>query len=120
MSSDNISTLEVSNAVSSRLTMEEARQLVFQMGVQLKTLDDIATQYDGENRKQHFVQAWLDMDSNASWDKLVVGLRKIHKNALAAEIESKHLPIAISISDDSPSESTINPIQLANDISVWG
>ena len=85
--SSKISTLKVSNAVS-QLTVEETRQLVFQMGVQLKTLDDIAAQYNGENRKQHFVRAWLDMNPDASWDQLITGLREINKNSLATEIES--------------------------------
>ena len=84
--SSKMSTLKVSNAIR-QLTVEETRQLVFQMGVQLKTLDDIAAQYNGENRKQHFVQAWLDIDSNASWDKLVAGLREINKNSLATDVE---------------------------------
>ena len=103
------STLEVSNAIS-QLTVEETRQLVFQMGVQLKTLDDIAAQYDGENRKQHYVQAWLDMDRDASWEKLVAGLRKINKNVLATEIESEHLSSAAVASSTSPSlPSTSSP-----------
>ena len=97
-----LSTLEVSNAIS-QLTVEETRQLVFQMGVELKTLDDIAAQYDGENRKQHYVQSWLDTDPDASWDKLVAGLRKIKKNVLATEIETEHLSSATVPSSDSPS-----------------
>ena len=79
-----------------RLTMEETRDLVFQMGVPLNILDDIADQYSGENHKQHFVQAWLDMDRDASWEMVVTGLRKINKNALADKIESKHLSITSS------------------------
>ena len=65
-------------------------KLMLQMGVQLEKLDDITAKYDGENRKQHYVQAWLDTDPDASWEKLVTGLRKINKNALATEIESEH------------------------------
>ena len=91
---NNLSTLDVSNATS-RLTVEEMRQLVFQMGVSLKFLDDIADEYKGENKKQHFIQIWLDMDPNASWDKLAAGLRKINKNSLATEIESEYLSRAL-------------------------
>ena len=87
--SGNISTLAVSNA-SRRLTVEETRQLVFQMGVPLNDLDDIADEYKGENRKQHYLGKWLNMDPNASWDKLAVGLKEINMNALASEIESEH------------------------------
>ena len=105
--SSNTSTLEMTNAIR-RLTMEETRDLVFQMRVPLNILDDITAQYGGENRKQHFVQAWLDMDRDASWEKLVTGLRKINKNALAAEIESEHLSSAAVPSSGSPSLPSIS------------
>ena len=98
----NTLTQKMSNAIR-RLTMEETRDLVFQMGVPLNILDDITDRYDGENRKQHFVQAWLDMDRDTSWGKLVAGLRKINKNVLATEIESEHLSSAAVASSGSPS-----------------
>ena len=83
-----MSTLDVCNAIS-QLTVEETRQLVFQMGVPLRVLDSIADEYTGENRKQHFVRKWLDMNLDASWDKLVAGLRKMNMNTLAASVESE-------------------------------
>ena len=98
----NVSTLEVSNALK-RLTVEKTRELFFTLEVPLETLDDIAQQFDGENRKQHFVQKWLDMFPDASWEKLVAGLRKIDMNSLAIEIESVHLRRATVTSSDSVS-----------------
>ena len=92
--SSNVSTLEVSNALK-RLTVEETRELFFTLEVPLETLDDIALQFEGANRKQHFVQKWLDMFPDASWEKLVARLRKINMNSLATEIESIHLRRAI-------------------------
>ena len=88
--SGNLSKLAVSNATM-RLTVEEMRQLVFQMGVPLNVLDDIAGEYEGENQKQHYMDKWLNMDPDASWKKVVVALQKINMNALASEIESEHL-----------------------------
>ena len=89
--SSNLSTLDVSNAIE-RLNVEETRELFFQLKIPLKAMDDIASQYhDAENRKQHFVQKWLDMNEDASWAKLVAGLRRINMNSLATEIESAHL-----------------------------
>ncbi|CAI8050722.1 Putative ankyrin repeat protein MM_0045, partial [Geodia barretti] len=85
-----MSTLDVCNAIS-QLTVEETRQLVFQIGVPLRVLDSIADEYTGENRKQHFVQKWLDMNLDASWDKLVAGLRKMNMNTLAASVESEQI-----------------------------
>ena len=98
----NTLTQKMSNAIR-QLTMEETRDLVFQMGVPLNILDDTAAQYDGENRKQHFVQALIDMDCDASWEKLVTGLRKINKNVLATEIETEHLSSTAIASSGSPS-----------------
>ena len=120
--SSNVSTLEVSSALK-RLTVEKTRELFFTLEVPLETLDDIAQQFNGENRKQHFVQKWLDMFPDASWEKLVAGLRKIKMNSLAIEIESVHLirPIVtssgsvslISTSTTSvPPETSSTPAQL--------
>ena len=89
-------TLEVCNALS-RLTVRKTKHLLFHMGVPLEVLDDVADEYKGEDRKQHFVQAWLDNDPNASWDKLVAGLKKINNNSIATDIEYKyHLKISDS------------------------
>ena len=87
--SDSLSTVDISDALDP-LTVEETRNLFFKLRVPLKCLEDIADQYVGEIRKQHYIRKWLDMDPDASWDKLVAGLRKIKKNSLAAKIESKH------------------------------
>ena len=100
--SSNVSTLEVSNALK-RLTVEKTRELFFTLEVPLETLDDIAQMFNGENRKQHFVQKWLNMFPDASWEKLVAGLRKINMNSLATEIESVHLRRATVTSSDSVS-----------------
>ena len=108
-SSSNISTLDVTNATSS-LGVEETRQLVFQMGVSLKVLDDIADEYKGENRKQHYVQKWLDINPDATWDKLVAGLRRISQTSLATEIESRHLSKVLVPSSTSPSLLSTSPV----------
>ena len=86
---DNLSTLDVSETLDP-LTVEETRNLFFNLRVALNCLDDIAAQYNGANRKQHFIQKWLDMNPEPSWDQLVTGLRKIKKTSLAAKTESAH------------------------------
>ena len=88
--SSNLSTLDVSKALK-QLNLEDTRELFFQLKVPLNVLDDIAARFDGENRKEHFVQKWLDRNEDASWAKLVAGLREINMNSLATEIESVHL-----------------------------
>ena len=82
-------TLKVSSAIS-QLTLEETRDLVFQMGVALQDVDNITERYSGDMQKVHLVKMWLDMMPDTSWDKLVTGLRKINKNSLATEIEFQY------------------------------
>ena len=109
--SSNLSILDVNNALD-QLTLEEIRDLVFQMGVPLNVLKDIAAQYDGEERRQKFVETWLDRTPDASWEKLVAGLRKINKLSLAAQIESKHLRRALvpcKVSPPLPPTSPLSP-----------
>ena len=91
--SDNLSIVDISHTLDP-LTVEETRNLFFNLRVPLNILNDIAAQYNGANRKQHFIQKCLDMTPNASWEMLVVGLRKINKISLAAKIESVHIPRA--------------------------
>ena len=81
--------LMVCNAIDG-LTVEETRQLVFKMGVPVKDIDNIGEQNSGGMQLVYLVKKWLDMTPDASWDKLVAGLRKINKNSLAADIESRH------------------------------
>ena len=92
--SSNLSTLEATNAIES-LTVEKTRALVFRLGVPVNILDDIETQYNGDNRKQHFIQKWLEIDTSASWGKIVSALQQINMNVLAAGIETMYITKAI-------------------------
>ena len=113
--SSKLSTLDVSNSIR-ELTMEETRDLVFQMGVPLSILNDIATMYVGENRKQNFVQKWLDMNPKANWNQLVTGLRKINKHKLATDMEFLQVSKCLArydpelAQDVDASRSIVNPV----------
>ena len=117
--SSNISTLEVTNAIES-LTVEKTRALMFRLGVPVNILDDIETQYNGDNRKQHFIQKWLEIDTSASWGKIVSALQQINMNVLAAGIESMYITKAIvpvpptsgPTTASKPSQSVNTPAQL--------
>ena len=100
--SSKMSILKVGNAIS-QLTTEEMRHLVCQLGVHLRDVDSIIEQYSGDMQIVHLVQKWLDTDPEASWDKLVAGLREISKNALATEIECEYLTRVLIPSSCSPS-----------------
>ena len=80
------STRDVVKALKT-LNLEKTRNLVFHLGVPPTALDDIEQVYSGDTRKQKYVEKWLDIDTNASWEKLVSGLREIDMPVLAAEVE---------------------------------
>ena len=65
------------------LTTEKAKELFFHLKVQLKTLDDIDTNHGGNMRKIRYVQAWFDQEVEASWEKIVAGLKMIGMRTLA-------------------------------------
>ena len=97
--SSNPSTLQICDAIR-KLSLEETRDLAFQMGVPVKDIDDITERYSGEMQKVHLVQTWLDMVPDASWAKLVAGVRKINNNSLATEIESQYISRGPVLSSD--------------------
>ena len=81
------STRDVVKALKT-LNLEKTRNLVFHLGVPPTALDDIKDEFSGDTRKQKYVEKWLDIDTSASWEKLVSGLREIDMTVLAAEVES--------------------------------
>ena len=83
-------TLDVTAAIQ-RLSIEKTRELVFYFDVQDYVLDNIDIQYGGTTRNVKYIEAWLDRDTEASWKKLVSGLRGIGKNVLAKEMESAYI-----------------------------
>ena len=96
---------EVTNAIRD-LTVKETKKLVHKLGVKLTDIDDI----DGfDLLKEHLVKKWLDMDTSASWKKLVSALRDIKNNNLADDIERSHARAAIisSTSSDRASDSGV-------------
>ncbi|CAI8005711.1 Putative ankyrin repeat protein MM_0045 [Geodia barretti] len=94
------------------LTMEQTRELVFQLGVPLNVLDDVSRQYDGENRKEHFVQKLLDMKTDVSWKKIVAVLKEIDKNSLAEDIERAHISNAHQTSSPTSPIAASGPVEL--------
>ena len=74
-----------------KLTLEQTKNLALQLGVELRVLIDIEREYSGNSRKAHYLQAWLDGDVEASWEKIVAGLRQIGMNVVAANVTSQYL-----------------------------
>ena len=59
----------------------------------ITVLDQIEEDYpnDSKQRVMYAMKEWLQRDTEPSWAKIVSGLRKINKNALAFEIERKYM-----------------------------
>ena len=116
-SSVNLSTLVVVNAIQS-LTVEETKDLVFQLGVSLGDLDDVAARYDGSDCKRHLIQKWLDGDTWASWAELVSGLEHIKRNVLAKDIESAYITTVFTKGKPKGNLSTTVPMAITPKNSV--
>ena len=85
-----LKTLNVMKALKP-LSVEKTKSVMFYLGIPVNDLDDIQFMYDAHSQKVQFVQKWLDVDADASWEKLVSGLREIDMHSLALDIESAHI-----------------------------
>ena len=112
--STELTTLNVVNALDG-LTIDETRALAFFLGVENHVLENIVKKYDGINQKIQFVQAWLNADTGASWEKLVSGLKKIKMNVVAESVESAFVPkteLPVPTTTSVPlTPATVSPIQ---------
>ena len=99
--------LELKNVLNalSELSVDKMKGLLIQCGVELHVLNDIRSQYrESYECKAHYIQAWLDDDLEASWEKIVDGLKKIKMAVMASKIASQYL-----VATDGPSLVTNHP-----------
>ena len=55
----------------------------------MHVLDNIDSVFSVGCRSDRYIQAWLERDTGASWQKIVSGLKEIERNVLAKEIATK-------------------------------
>ena len=91
-----------------KLTTAETQELVIRFGVQRHVLVDLQTEY---NPQICFIEAWLESDTEASWEKIVSGLQEIKKNVLAKEIATRHCPQSSPPSIDPSNSATALAVQ---------
>ena len=114
MASTKISPTAVVAALD-ELTTEKAKELFFHLKVQLKTLDDIDTNHAGNMRKIHYVQAWFDQEVEASWGKIVTGLKLMGIKGLAEILATQQClggappSAAVNLTPDLPSSLATAP-----------
>ena len=97
------------------LNDEQSKELFFQLDVQLHILDGIEGNHKGNMRKIHYVQAWFDQEVEASWEKIVAGLKLIGMKALAETLATQQClgetptSAAINLTPDLPSSPATAP-----------
>ena len=117
--SDVLSLKDVNTALF-KLTVEQTKELIINFGIELKVISDIeSTNKASSSIKHHTIQAWLDRDTEASWEKIVHGLQHIGMKVIArkvAELHCPHLVIAITTPTiDSDQSAIVHPPQPVTD-----
>lgn len=107
------SQLSIRNIVSgiSCLSWPQTKCLAIQLEVRTNTLDDIGNDYSGDDRKVHAMQAWLNNDADASWEKMIVALQKIDMSTVATDIASVYCP-RMQPNTTTPDEPASNSVML--------
>ena len=114
MASVAISPKDVVVAVQT-LNDEQSKELFYLLGVPLHILDGITADYRGNMRKIHYVQAWFDQEVEASWEKIVAGLKLIGMKALAETLATQQClggtptSAAVNLTPDLPSSPATAP-----------
>ena len=106
--SNQLSIKSIVNGIS-HLSWPETKSLAIQLEVRTNTLDDIGNDYVGEDRKVHAMQAWLNNDTDASWEKMVAALQKIEMSTMASQIASAYCPHMLVPNASQQTPNTVTP-----------
>ena len=72
------------------LSEDKAKQLFYHLDLPIETLTNIEAKHSGGMLTIRCVHEWINSDLEASWGKIVAGLREIGMNQLAQELATKH------------------------------
>ena len=93
---------EVVNALDElSLSVSQTRDLAFHLGVDLPQLDDIDEQHVN-HRKQYYIQAWINTDPSASWQKMIDVLRQKSLNRQAEMLRERCAALKSGNETDGP------------------
>ena len=117
--SDALSLKNVTTALS-QLTVEQTKELIIYFGIELKVISDIeSTNKASSSIKHHTIQAWLDRDTEASWEKIVHGLEHIGMKVIARKVAKLHCPQLVTATTtptiDSDQSAIVHPPQPVTD-----
>ena len=97
------------------LNDEQSKELFYLLEVPLHVLDGIEGSHKGNMRKIHYVQAWFNQEVEASWEKIVAGLKLIGMKALAETLATQQClggtptSAAVNMTPDLPSSPATAP-----------
>ena len=105
--STELSPRDVVNALQD-LTEDQMKELFYHLEVPLPSLVSIEREHKGNICKIHFVETWYNLDSKASWEKIIEGLVHIKLKALAERVARQYIlkPLTSSVVDPSPHPTT--------------
>ena len=89
------------------LSDDKTKELVFHLGIETYVLENIDSKYSAGGHKIPSIQAWLDQDIEASWEKIVSGLEHIGMNVLARQVATQHCPQSLVPTSDPHQPATV-------------
>ena len=107
--STELSPLNAVNALQD-LTEDQTKELFYHLEVPLPSLVSIEREHKGNICKIHFVEAWYNHDSEASWEKIVEGLMHIKMKALAERVARQYNLKTPTLSAVDPSPDPTNAL----------
>ena len=105
--STELSPKDVVNALRT-LTDKQTSRLFYHLDVPLQILANIEARHNGEMHTIYCVQAWFDNDLEASWEKIVAGLKEIGMCALSQRVASQHGISALTSVTGNPTSDLTN------------
>lgn len=89
------------------LSIQQTREVAFHLGVDLPVLDGIDEEYRGNIRAHYYMQAWLNNDPRASWEKVIDVLSRRNLNTQAEQL-TRRLQQQPTCETDGPNGRIIN------------
>ena len=68
------------------LSIAQTRELAFNLGVDLKDLDNVDEERRGADRTKYYMQTWLNSNPDASWKSIVESLKVMRLNRQATQL----------------------------------
>ena len=107
MTFSQLSPREVVRALQT-LNDDKTKQLFYQLDLPIQTLTNIEAKHSGGMLTIHCVHKWINGDPEASWGKIVTGLRHIGMKVLAKELATQyHIETPPSVNDHLTSDPII-------------